>query len=129
MRFLLPGQAHNEIKVHEGGGRIAVGINAGKIARERVHLLAEFRVSADRFTPLPHHLRLFLLLAVVTHPARGTERSERLRCSAPTVARDGTDEGGIILGNGSERIGCPECFGIVDLTAPDSVEDRLVLRV
>ena len=80
----------------------------------------------DGRAPLLHEVGELGVLAVVGHPARRAQSGERLAGPAPTVARDGTDEGGLVEGRGGEWIGRPEGGGVVDLFGPDGLEDGFI---
>src|SRR5215469_10266642 len=108
-------EAADVVEIDERGGGVAARVGLGEVAGERIHLLAELGVAADGFAPLAHHVVERVLLAVVGHPAWSTEVGEGLRCSAPTVAWDGTDEGGVVERDAWQRVGRPEGFGVVDL--------------
>ena len=136
--FVLRGggcdEAAGEVEEDKGGGGVAAGVGLGEVSGEGIHLLAELGVAHDGFAPLAHEVVEFGLLAVVGHPARGPEGGEGLRGAGPDVAGPrggwgGTDEGGVVHGDGGEGVGCPEGFGVVDLTGPEGFEDGLVVRV
>src|ERR1035441_9162226 len=113
--WLAFAEAAGEVEKGEGAGGVATGVGLGEVAGERVHLLAELGVAHDGGAPLLHYVVELGVLAVVGHPAGRAQGGEGLAGSAPGVARDGTDEGGVVERGGGEGIGRPECLGVVDL--------------
>src|SRR6185312_3045640 len=68
-----PAKPPRVVEERKRGGRVAARIVLRKIARERIHLLAELCVPHDGGAPLLHDVVQLGVFAVIGHPARSTQ--------------------------------------------------------
>lgn len=118
-----------KFKEYQRSGRVASRIGLGENAGLRIKLLAELVIPQNGFAPFPHQELQRFVLAIKIHPPERSQGGERLRGSAPAIARNRTNERRVILGDTGERIAAPECLRVVQLPFPDGCKDFAIVAV
>ena len=124
--FSHPRQPPGVIHHDQGARRVVRGVGLRELAGQRIKLLAKTHVPLDGLAPAGHHAAKFRGPAVGLHPPARPQRGQRLPRPTPGIARDRSNKARIIQGDRRQGVRSPKRPGIVQLAAPQLIEESLV---